>query len=137
MKVLLCGDMDVAETAQWHDALAAALPEARWLDMAAARARPAEVQAAVVANPPPGSLQGLPHLRLIQSLWAGVDRLLADATLPAGVPIARMVDAATACSNAALRPSLSARLRRSNATAVTSLGMSTGPVPGNTTAVVP
>jgi glyoxylate/hydroxypyruvate reductase A len=52
------------------------------------------VQAAVVANPPPGSLQGLPALRLIQSLWAGVDRLLADATLPAGVPIARMVDPA-------------------------------------------
>jgi glyoxylate/hydroxypyruvate reductase len=42
----------------------------------------------------PGSLQGLPALRLIQSLWAGVDRLLADATLPAGVPIARMVDPA-------------------------------------------
>ena len=100
MKVLLCGDMDVAETAQWHDALAAALPEARWLDMAAARARPAEVQAAVVANPPPGSLQGLPHLRLIQSLWAGVDRLLADATLPAGVPIARMVDPAMSAAMA-------------------------------------
>jgi len=39
-------------------------------------------------------LQGLPGLRLIQSLWAGVDRLLADGTLPAGVPIARMVDPA-------------------------------------------
>ena len=47
---------------------------------------PAEVQAAVVANPPPGSLQGLPQLRLIQSLWAGVDRLLADATLPPACP---------------------------------------------------
>ena len=100
MKVLLCGDMDAAETAQWHDALAAAMPEARWLDLAAARARPAEVQAAVVANPPPGSLQGLPHLRLIQSLWAGVDRLLADATLPAGVPIARMVDPAMSAAMA-------------------------------------
>ena len=100
MKVLLCGDMDVAETAQWHDALAAALPEARWLDLAAAHAQPAEVQAAVVANPPPGSLQGLPHLRLIQSLWAGVDRLLADATLPAGVPIARMVDPAMSAAMA-------------------------------------
>ena len=48
----------------------------------------------MVANPPPGSLHGLPKLRLIQSLWAGVDRLLADATLPPGVPIARMVDPA-------------------------------------------
>lgn len=94
MKLLLCGDFDADERARWQQALAAALPEAEWLDIAAARARPAEVQAAVVANPPPGSLQGLPALRLIQSLWAGVDRLLADPTLPAGVPVARMVDPA-------------------------------------------
>ena len=92
MKVLLCGDFDAAEAGVWQQALAAAMPEATWLDAAAARARAHEVLAAVVANPPPGSLQGLPKLRLIQSLWAGVDRLLADATLPAGVPIARMVD---------------------------------------------
>jgi glyoxylate/hydroxypyruvate reductase A len=54
----------------------------------------------VVANPAPGSLQGLPRLRLIQSLWAGVDRLLADPTLPAGVPIARMVDPAMSAAMA-------------------------------------
>ncbi len=94
MNVLLCGDLDAAEHAEWLQALGAAMPEARWLDGAAARRDPAAVQAAVVANPPPGSLQGLPNLRLIQSLWAGVDRLLADTTLPAGVPIARMVDPA-------------------------------------------
>jgi len=94
MKVLLCGAFDAGEHQVWLQALGAAMPEAAWLDLAAARAAPAEVQAAVVANPPPGCLQGLPNLRLIQSLWAGVDRLLADATLPAGVPIARMVDPA-------------------------------------------
>ena len=94
MNVLLCGDFSAAERAEWLAALGAAMPEAQWLDLAAARAAPASVEAAVVANPPPGSLQGLPKLRLIQSLWAGVDRLLADATLPAGVPIARMVDPA-------------------------------------------
>jgi glyoxylate/hydroxypyruvate reductase A len=33
-------------------------------------------------------------LRLIQSLWAGVDKLLADASVPADVPLARMVDPA-------------------------------------------
>jgi glyoxylate/hydroxypyruvate reductase A len=33
-------------------------------------------------------------LRLIQSLWAGVDRLLADPTLPVDVPLTRMVDPA-------------------------------------------
>lgn len=94
MKVLLCGELDATEQAEWLAALSAAMPEAQWLDLPAARAAPAAVEAAVVANPPPGSLQGLPNLRLIQSLWAGVDRLLADATLPAGVPIARMVDPA-------------------------------------------
>ena len=92
MKVLLCGSYDAAEEADWQKALTSALPEADWLDLAAARRAPDEVDAAVVANPPPGSLQGLPRLRLIQSLWAGVDRLLTDATLPPGVPLARMVD---------------------------------------------
>lgn len=94
MKVLLCGDLDASELAEWLGALRAAMPEAEWLDLPAARTNPEAVEAAVVANPPPGSLQGLPALRLIQSLWAGVDRLLADATLPRGVPIARMVDPA-------------------------------------------
>ncbi len=94
MNVLLCGDFGAEERARWQQALAVALPEVRWLDEAGARDRPEAVQAAVVANPPAGSLLGLPRLQLIQSLWAGVDRLLADATLPAGVPIARMVDPA-------------------------------------------
>ena len=94
MNVLLCGQFDAGERDEWLQALGAAMPEARWLDLDGARTRPADVQAAVVANPPPGSLQGLPKLRLIQSLWAGVDRLLLDATLPHGVPIARMVDPA-------------------------------------------
>ncbi len=94
MKVLLCGELGAAEWQAWHAALAQAMPEAQWLALAQARAQPDAVQAAVVANPAPGSLQGLPQLKLVQSLWAGVDRLLADATLPAGVPLARMVDPA-------------------------------------------
>ena len=96
MNILLCGEFDIdrgdGERERWHQALAAAMPEARWLDLDDVRRSPDVVQAAVVANPAPGSLQGLPRLRLIQSLWAGVDRLLSDTTLPAGVPIARMVD---------------------------------------------
>jgi glyoxylate/hydroxypyruvate reductase len=39
-------------------------------------------------------MAGYPNLQLIQSLWAGVDRLLGDPTLPAAVPIARLVDPA-------------------------------------------
>ena len=47
-----------------------------------------------MANPPAGALHGLPALRLIQSLWAGVDSLLADPTVPTRVALARMVDPA-------------------------------------------
>lgn len=104
MKLLLCGDFDDQEQAQWRQALAAELPQAQWLDLKALRTAPAamraSVQAALVANPAPGSLQGLPGLRLIQSLWAGVDKLLTDPTLPAEVPLARMVDPAMSAAMA-------------------------------------
>jgi glyoxylate/hydroxypyruvate reductase A len=82
VKVLLAGEIDDS----WRRELAAACPEAMWVD------GDADAEAAVVANPPHGALAGLQKLRLIQSLWAGVDRLLRDPTLPTGVPIARMVD---------------------------------------------
>ncbi len=52
----------------------------------------AAVEIALVANPLPGILQRLPALRFIQSLWAGIDGLLSDETLPRHVPIARLVD---------------------------------------------
>jgi glyoxylate/hydroxypyruvate reductase A len=91
MSVLLCCDFDAAEWARWRPALAAALPGERLVET---READDAIDVAIVANPPPGALAGLPRLRLIQSLWAGVDRLLADATLPPGVPIARMVDPA-------------------------------------------
>ena len=94
MQLLLTGDFDAAEQAEWAQALRAALPgHSLWLHRDEAP-NPAAIEVAIVANPPPGSLAGLPGLRLIQSLWAGVDRLLADASLPAGVPLARMVDPA-------------------------------------------
>ncbi len=100
MKVVLAGDLGAADWQAWRAALSQAMPEAQWLSPDEARAEQEHesgglgLAAAVVANPPPGSLTQLRGLRLIQSLWAGVDRLLADATLPAGVPIARMVDPA-------------------------------------------
>ena len=101
--VLLAGDLSPDEWPAWGAALACALPEARWWlrdDVDGGRVDAAAIAYAVVANPPPGSLRGLPKLRLIQSLWAGVDRLLADPTLPAGVPLARMVDPAMSAAMA-------------------------------------
>ena len=81
-----------ADADTWRQRLNAAMPGERWL-LETARPDPS-IEAAIVANPPHGSLQGLPNLRLIQSVWAGVDRLLLDPTLPYDVPIARMVDPA-------------------------------------------
>ncbi|HET6467528.1 MAG TPA: glyoxylate/hydroxypyruvate reductase A [Geminicoccaceae bacterium] len=52
---------------------------------------PAEIDAALVWRPQPGLLASLPNLRLILSLGAGVDGLLADPTLP-DLPLCRMVD---------------------------------------------
>lgn len=51
----------------------------------------AAVTHAAVWKPKPGLLGGLPNLRVIFNLGAGVDALLADPTLP-DVPLARIVD---------------------------------------------
>jgi glyoxylate/hydroxypyruvate reductase A len=80
------------ERERWLQALRDALPEARWIVAPADAVARDEIEVAVVANPAPGALAALPRLKLVQSLWAGVDRLLADATLPPDVPLARMVD---------------------------------------------
>ena len=93
MNLLLAGDLGDAERATWAAALRQALP-GHTLHLLRGAVPDAQMDAAIVANPAPGSLAGLPGLRLIQSLWAGVDRLLADPTLPPGVPVARMVDPA-------------------------------------------
>jgi len=93
LNLLFSGRFEVSEREAWWQALRAAAPQCHWHrdDAPFDRGR---IDAAVVANPAPGALAGLPNLRLIQSLWAGVDKLLADATVPTNVPLARMVDPA-------------------------------------------
>jgi glyoxylate/hydroxypyruvate reductase A len=93
MSIVLACRFDAAEWAAWRPALAAALP-GEMLVRADAPHDPASIEAAIVANPPAGALQRYPRLGLILSLWAGVDRLLADPTIPPDVPIVRMVDPA-------------------------------------------
>ncbi|KAB2876088.1 MAG: glyoxylate/hydroxypyruvate reductase A [Burkholderiaceae bacterium] len=95
MNLLLAGDFDVAERDRWYGALAQAMPQ-HHLAVADELFDRTRVEVAIVANPQPGSLRGLPKLRLIQSLWAGVEGLLSDDSVPASVPIARMVDPALA-----------------------------------------
>jgi glyoxylate/hydroxypyruvate reductase len=92
MKVVLAGQFSDEDRAAWQTALQLALPEAQWLDVDDPFA--AQTELAVVANPSPGTLPRLPRLRFVQSLWAGVDRLLAAGPWPEGVALARMVDPA-------------------------------------------
>jgi len=96
---LLVASLTADEVHAWRRCLVAAAPEIRWFEADEGGFDPAAIEVAVVANPPPGRLQSLPNLRLIQSLWAGVDRLLADPTLPP-VPLARMVDPAMSAAMA-------------------------------------
>lgn len=99
MNLLLAGDFGDAERDQWRQLLSQAMPQ-HHLVAAGELFDRTRIEVAIVANPLPESLLGLPRLRLIQSLWAGVDRLLGDPSLPPDVPIARMVDPSLAAAMA-------------------------------------
>jgi len=75
----------------WIAALAARLPGLRVAALGD-DVDPAAVRYVAAWKPPHGALARLPSLRAIFSLGAGVDHLMADAALPPGVPVARVVD---------------------------------------------
>ncbi len=71
----------------WLPRLKHALPQDRFFDSPVE-----EIDVALVATPPAGTFEPLKRLRLVQSLWMGVERLLADPAYPKGVPLARLID---------------------------------------------
>ena len=90
--ILLLGSLDAADYAAWRSHLVAQLPADETLVMPDDAFDADAIQIALVANPPPGGLTRYRNLRFVQSLWAGVEKLLADPTLPPNVTIARLVD---------------------------------------------
>ena len=77
--------------APWEAALREHMPELElraWPALGDADA----IDAALAWQPPAGALARLPKLRLVHALGAGVEELLADPGLPAGVPVVRLVD---------------------------------------------
>jgi glyoxylate/hydroxypyruvate reductase A len=50
------------------------------------------IDVALVATPAPGTFEPLKNLKLIQSMWMGVEKLLDDPVVPKHVPLARLVD---------------------------------------------
>src|SRR5689334_5555950 len=82
---------DPADAKAWAAAIRALDPalELRfWPDSGSAT----EIDFAIVGGRAPGDLRSFPNLKAIQSTWAGVNHLLADANLPPDRPLARMVD---------------------------------------------
>ncbi len=89
MALLFLAEID--DAAAWVAGFRAALPD-ETIRVFPEIGDPAEIDCALVAKPPAGELAKLPRLRLICSLWAGVDGLLRDPTFPRHVPLARLVD---------------------------------------------
>lgn len=89
MSLIFCSRTDDPE--EWRAAFAATLPDLEfrvWPDVGAVE----EVEVALVWDPMHEQLLSFPNLKLIASLGAGVDHLLAATTLPEGVPMTRIVD---------------------------------------------
>jgi len=85
VNILFASETEKAEF--WLPLLEQALPNDRFVSDPAG-----PVDIALVATPPPGTLARLKGVKLIQSLWMGVEKLLADPALPKGVPLARLID---------------------------------------------
>lgn len=92
MSIVLIGDLTEAAYASWNHYLASQLPPEETLVLAPRCTDKQAVDIALAANPPWGELATYPNLRFVQSLWAGVDRLLGDPALPQGIPVARLID---------------------------------------------
>lgn len=77
---------------EWQHMLAALLPEERLVPFQDLQdEEKPTVEIAIVANPDPAEVAELPNLKWIHSLWAGVERLVAELG-PKTPPIVRLID---------------------------------------------
>jgi glyoxylate/hydroxypyruvate reductase A len=98
MSIVLIGDLSAAGYETWRSHLSAHLPDGESLVLGRECSDKTAVDVALTANPPWGELATYPNLRFVQSLWAGVDRLLGDPALPRNITLARLIDPAMAQS---------------------------------------
>jgi glyoxylate/hydroxypyruvate reductase A len=88
MNILYLSQIEPAE--RWLPTLTKLLPNDRLFTVD--QYEPAAIDIALVATPPRGIVGTLPNLKLVQSLWMGVDGLLADPTFPRTIALARLID---------------------------------------------
>ena len=83
--------IDSQRAAAWTGALKATfteMPIRIWPD----RGDPSEIRYALLWKPPPELFDGLNNLKVIFSVGAGIDHLTSCKTMPADVPVVRMVE---------------------------------------------
>jgi glyoxylate/hydroxypyruvate reductase A len=88
--IALIGRFAPGEAQSWLDALREAMPEEHLLP-AESIADPSRVSLAIVANPDPAAVRRFTGLEWVQSLWAGVEKLVAEPAFE-HLPIVRMID---------------------------------------------
>ena len=89
LALLVHGGTENWSPERWKARFDEVCDDRRVLQLPAADFDPAEIQYAAVWKPAPGELAGFPNLRVIFNLGAGVDALMADASLPK-VPLVRV-----------------------------------------------
>src|SRR3981189_1651034 len=89
LALLVHGGTENWSPVRWKRRFDDVCPNRRVLLLPDASLDPAEVHSAAVWKPRPGELAAFPNLRVIFNLGAGVDALMADASLP-NVPLVRV-----------------------------------------------
>src|SRR5580692_9458285 len=89
LALLIHGGTDNWSPERWNARFNEVCRDRRVIQMPATGFAPAEVHYAAVWKPVPGELAAFPNLRVIFNLGAGVDALMADASLPK-VPLVRV-----------------------------------------------
>lgn len=92
MPIPFVSQSDPAAVASWLQALRAAMPEEEIIAFSELyEEQRAQCRVAIVANPDPAQLKLLPQLQWVHSVWAGVERLVADLG-QSDLQITRLVD---------------------------------------------
>jgi glyoxylate/hydroxypyruvate reductase A len=92
MPIPFVSQSDPAAVASWLQALRAAMPEEEIIAFSELdEDQRAQCRVAIVANPDPAQLKLLPQLQWVHSVWAGVERLVADLG-QSDLQITRLVD---------------------------------------------
>jgi glyoxylate/hydroxypyruvate reductase len=89
LALLIHGGSENWSPAKWKSRFDEVCPDRPVLLLPVSGFDPADVHYAAVWKPPPGELAAFPNLRVIFNLGAGVDALMADASLP-DVPMVRV-----------------------------------------------